>query len=89
MNDQERRQVRQSAGYLAPGFRERVAADIGARIRQARESAGMTHEQVEQLTGFKATMLAKVEQGYYPPKLVTELYAIAQAIGCHIEVVKN
>lgn len=88
MNDQERKQQRQ-ATYLAAEFRDRVAADIGRQIHDQREAAGMAPQDIEQATGYKATKIMAHERGDYPPKTVTELAAIAEAIGCTIQLVKN
>ena len=49
----------------------------------------MTPEQIEALTGYKASKIKANEQGAFAPKTVTELYAIAEAMQCHIELVKN
>lgn len=88
MNDQERKEIRQN-GLSSPQFRAKVAADIGAQIHNQRETAGMTPEQIERLTGYKATKIMAHERGDYPPKSVTELVGIAEAIGCKIRLVRN
>ena len=88
MNDQERKETRQN-GLSSPAFRAKVSADIGAQIAEQRTAAGMTPEQIERLTGYKATKIMAHERGDYPPKAVTELAAIAEAIGCTIRLVKN
>lgn len=88
MTDQQRHDIRQN-GLSSPAFRAKVAADIGQQIREQRTAAGMTPEQIERLTGYKATKIMAHERGDYPPKSVTELEAIAEAIGCTIKLVKN
>lgn len=88
MTDQQRKEIRQN-GLSSPQFRAKVAADIGAQILEQRTTAGMTPEQVERLTGYKATKIMAHERGDYPPKSVTELEAIAEAIGCTIKLVRN
>ncbi len=88
MNDQERKETRQN-GLSSPLFRTKVAADIGAQIHELRTAAGMTPQDIEQATGYKATKIMAHERGDYPPKTVTELAAIAEAIGCTIRLVKN
>ena len=88
MTDQQRHDIRQS-GLSSPQFRAKVAADIGAQIAEQRTAAGMTPEQIERLTGYKATKIMAHERGDYPPKSVTELAAIAEAIGCTIRLVRN
>lgn len=88
MNDQQRHDIRQQ-GLSSPQFRAKVAADIGRQILEQRTAAGMTPEQIEQATGIKASRIRAHERGDYPPKTVTELAAIAEAIGCTIRLVKN
>lgn len=88
MTDQQRHDIRQN-GLSSSQFRAKVAADIGAQIHNQREAAGMTPEQIERLTGYKATKIMAHERGDYPPKGVTELVAIAEAIGCTIRLVRN
>ena len=88
MNDQERKEIRQN-GLSSPAFRAKVAADIGAQIAEQRTAAGMTPQDIEQATGYKASKIVAHERGDYPPKTVSELAAIAEAIGCTIRLVKN
>lgn len=88
MNDQQRKQTRDQ-GYLTDDYRRQVALSIGQQLAQQREQAGMTPEQIEQATGIKASRIRAHERGDYPPKTVTELAAIAEAIGCTIRLVKN
>lgn len=88
MTDQQRKEIRQN-GLSSPQFRAKVAADIGRQILEQRTTAGMTPEQVERLTGYKASKIVAHERGDYPPKSVTELEAIAEAIGCTIKLVRN
>lgn len=88
MTDQQRHDIRQQ-GLSSPQFRAKVAADIGAQIAEQRTAAGMTPEQIERLTGYKATKIMAHERGDYPPKSLTELAGIAEAIGCKIRLVRN
>lgn len=88
MTDQQRHDIRQQ-GLSSPQFRAKVAADIGAQILEQREAAGMTTQDIEQATGYKATKIMANERGDYPPKTVVELAAIAEAIGCTIQLVRN
>ncbi len=88
MNDKERKEIRQQ-GLSSPQFRAKVAADIGAQILEQRTAVGMTPQDIEQATGYKATKIMAHERGDYPPKGLTELVAIAEAIGCKIRLVRN
>lgn len=88
MNDQERKELR-AATYLTPEYKQWVAENIGEQIAKQRTAAGMTPEQIEQATGYKASAIRAHERGAYAPKTVTQLCAIAAAMQCHIEIVKN
>lgn len=88
MNDQQRHDIRLK-GYLTDDYRRQVALSIGQQLAQRREQAAMTPEQIEQATGIKASRIRAHERGDYPPKTVTELAAIAEAIGCTIRLIKN
>lgn len=88
MNDQQRHDIKLK-GYLTDDYRRQVALSIGQQLAQQREQAAMTPEQIEQATGIKASRIRAHERGDYPPKTVTELAAIAEAIGCTIRLVRN
>lgn len=88
MTDQQRHDIRQQ-GLSSTAFRAKVAAAIGAQILEQRTAAGMTPQDIEQATGYKASKIMAHERGDYPPKSVTELEAIAEAIGCTIRLVRN
>lgn len=88
MNDQQRKQTRDQ-GYLTDDYRRQVALSIGQQLARQREQAAMTPEQIEQATGIKASRIRAYERGDYPPKSVTELSAIAEAIGCTIRIVRD
>lgn len=88
MNDQQRHDIRLK-GYLTDDYRRQVALSIGQQLAQQREQAAMTPEQIEQATGIKASRIRAHERGDYPPKTVTELSAIAEAIGCTIRLVRD
>lgn len=86
MNDEERKLIRQS-GISSPEFRSTVAKDIGQQLLEARLAAGMTHEQIEALTGYKASKIKAHECYKYPPRTVTELMALAHALRCDVRLV--
>lgn len=88
MNDQQRHDIRLK-GYLTDDYRRQVALSIGKQLARQREQAAMTPEQIEQATGIKASRIRAHERGDYPPKTVTELAAIAEAIGCTIRIVRD
>lgn len=87
MNDQERREQRQ-ATFNNAEHRHKLAARIGGTIAARRVQAGITPEQIEQLLGIKPRRLADIENGKFLPSPDT-LEAIANCIGCRLEIVKN
>ncbi|MER7696148.1 helix-turn-helix transcriptional regulator [Streptomyces sp. NPDC096095] len=67
---------------------ERVLARrrrVGARVRAAREHAGLTLEEVWLRSGIRITTISDIEQGHRSPRLDT-LIRIADAIGVPLEV---
>lgn len=87
MNDQERREQRK-ATFNNAEHRHRLAARIGGTIGAQRAQAGITPEQIELLIGIKPKRLADIENGKFLPSS-DMLEAIANCIGCHLEIVKN
>lgn len=66
---------------------ERVIARrraIGARIREAREAAGLTQEQLAEATDLVRNTIGNVEQGHYSPRL-DSLIMIADAVRVPLE----
>ena len=67
---------------------ERIAADgrraLGSRIRQFRESAGLTQEALAAAAGLGRVTLVRVEKGEQSPRFET-LSAVARALGRGVE----
>jgi transcriptional regulator with XRE-family HTH domain len=61
---------------------ERAAVRLGARLRVAREEAGVSLRELARQLGLRDhTVLIKYERGVTPPRSV-RLQAIAQILGC-------
>mgnify|MGYP002530743506 CR=1 FL=1 len=54
--------------------------DIVKLLVSARKSAGLTQEQLSELTGIARPNIARLESGKYPPNIVS-LERIAKALG--------
>lgn len=61
---------------------------MGERIRQLRMEKKMTQEQLADLTGLKRPHITRIEAGRYSVGFDT-LQAIAQALGCAVDMVRN
>ena len=61
---------------------------LGQRLYDERTARGITLEQLEFLTGIKASKIGGYEQGKFLPA-PEALEAIAQAIGCRLDIVRN
>lgn len=59
---------------------------LGERLREARESKGMTLDGLEVLTGIKAHNLENIESGRFDAT-IDILGNIGDALGCHIDFV--
>jgi transcriptional regulator with XRE-family HTH domain len=57
-----------------------VARDFGAKLRQAREGAGLTQEALADLSGISRTAISPLERGQHMPRLDT-LIKLAGALG--------
>lgn len=73
--------------YCDPSYRPRVEAialagrqSIGARIRQLRESAGLTQGALAQSAGIGRVTLVRIEKGEHSPRFET-LSSVARALG--------
>jgi len=70
------------ASGFESGYRE---FEIGVRLRQAREEAGLTQEQLAQLISTKKTAISRLENHAEDIKLST-LRRVAAALGKQLEV---
>lgn len=71
---------------FAEGFEERYREfEIGVLLRQAREDAGMTQEQLAALIRTKKTAISRLENHAEDIKLST-LNKVARALGKQLEV---
>ena len=59
---------------------------LGERLREARESKGMTLEGLEILTGIRARNIENIEAGRYDAT-IDVLGNIGEALGCHLDFV--
>ena len=59
---------------------------LGDRLREARESRGMTLEGLEQLTGIRAKNIENIEAGRFDAT-IDILGNIGDALGCHVDFV--
>jgi len=73
--------------YCDPGYRPRVEAvgtagrqSIGSRIRELRESAGMTQDHLARAAGIGRVTLVRIERGEQSPRYET-LTGLASALG--------
>lgn len=57
-----------------------VAADFGAKLRAAREKAGLTQEALADLCGLHRTVISPLERGEHMPRLDT-LLRLSGALG--------
>ena len=57
--------------------------DIGARVKQLRESQHMTHYQLYKLTGIPLSHIKKIEQTGIKPRLDT-ICLLAEGLGCSL-----
>ena len=55
----------------SPADPERVAAEIGQRIRRAREDSGLTQQDLADRTGIRRPNIARLERGSGLPNLAT------------------
>lgn len=60
------------------------AADIGARVRQARQRKGMSLRSVANDLGLSASLISQVETGKTSPSVAT-LYSLAQLLGFSVD----
>jgi transcriptional regulator with XRE-family HTH domain len=77
--------------YCDPGYQSRVEAvalsgrhTLGGRVRQLRESAGLTQEALAHTAGIARITLLRLENGEYSPRFET-LAALAQALRRPVE----
>jgi DNA-binding XRE family transcriptional regulator len=56
-------------------------AEVGKRLRERRQDAGMTQERLARLVGLHRTSMANIEGGKYDMPLTT-LLAVCAALGC-------
>lgn len=59
---------------------------LGERLREARESKGMSYEGLELLTGIRARNIENIEAGRYDAT-IDVLGNIGEALGCHLDFV--
>lgn len=62
--------------------------EIGNRIREIRESLGMSQAELAGRTGYLQPNIARIEAGRYAVRFDT-LERIADALGCSVELVRK
>jgi transcriptional regulator with XRE-family HTH domain len=75
------RQVERAVGVPARG---RVSADLGARLRAARERKGMTVRGLARYVGVSPSLVSQIERGRVMPSVGT-LYTIANELGLVVD----
>lgn len=65
--------------------KEKWRKKIGEKVRQRRESLGMTQVELSERSGLNRTNISKIEGGRYNVS-VDLLGRIAEALGCGIEL---
>lgn len=84
--------AREMGDWLRENHYEKLFIDyrkyIGARIRELRETKGLTQEELATLAGILRTNLSRIEQGKYSTGLDI-LGAIAEALDVKIDFIKK
>ena len=77
--------------YCNPTYRPRIEAqarqardDLGGRIREYREAAGLTQTELSSRAGIGRVTLTRIEKGEHSPRTET-LTAIARVLGVEVE----
>src|SRR6185436_19840282 len=68
----------------AGGRREKVSADLGSRLRVAREGKGMTVRGLARYVGVSPSLVSQIERSRVMPSVGT-LYAIANELGLVVD----
>ncbi|MHA7295219.1 helix-turn-helix transcriptional regulator [Arthrobacter sp. HLT1-21] len=63
-----------------------MAVDVGRRIAERRDEAGMNQRELEVATGISQSTLCRIENGSRPARL-DEVISIAWALGCPVEAI--
>ena len=62
---------------------------VGENVRRARETAGMTQEQLSERSGFSQQYISDLERGRRNPTIVS-VYELANALGVdHVDLVMH
>ena len=83
--DTRTREQREDPGYKAEYERMRLAYEIGAAVRIARETLGWTQTYLAERAGMKQHALSRVESGDVLPTLET-VHRIATALESRFEM---
>lgn len=62
-----------------------VKTSLGARLRAAREAAGLSQEQLEARSGVEQTTISKIERGASLRPSFAIVAALAAALGCSLD----
>lgn len=62
-----------------------VKPSLGARLRAAREAAGLSQEQLESRSGVEQTTISKIERGASLRPSFAIVAALAAALGCSLD----
>jgi len=81
-----RRKLASDHDLAAAVDRERVNADVGAVIYEARTQAGLTQQQLADRVGMHQSAIARLEDADYDGHSLKTLERIASALGKRIEL---
>ena len=64
--------------------KEQITKSVGKRIQECRQKAGLTQEQLSEISGISQKHISRIEQGYHDTHF-TMIYKIAKALNVPID----
>ena len=64
--------------------KEQITKCVGKRIQECRQKAGLTQEQLSEISGISQKHISRIEQGYHDTHF-TMIYKIAKALNVPID----
>ena len=64
--------------------KEQITKNVGKRIQECRQKAGLTQEQLSEISGISQKHISRIEQGYHDTHF-TMIYKIAKALNVPID----
>ncbi len=64
--------------------KEQITKNVGKRIQSCRQKAGLTQEQLSEISGISQKHISRIEQGYHDTHF-TLIYKIAKALNVSID----